>query len=217
MLIEIPDKLSFANPFIDQAVPILGLARTDANLLEVLQDFKDQLKADTKSGTALHYMLCSAVDEFKSIQNRGQLALMSQSNLHYLMHFHHDNLGGVKFFEHLNEFLKEPKQHALAIEFAYMLMVLGFEGQYRLKENGAREYKQLCLEIQNILNEVLPRKNRPTYLRKRHRYTWTWHSWLIAILIISSLCFYTIQNIRLYYLAKPTATMIHQVTTGDTP
>lgn len=43
-----------------------------------------------------------------------------------------DQHAGIKFFERLEELLRQPEQNAEAIEVYYLCMVFGFEGRYKI-------------------------------------------------------------------------------------
>ena len=185
-------------------MPILSEA-DQQGLLDKLSAFKAECKAyDEKLVQDLHYMLCCAVDEFRSVKQVG-----GEYHQSCLLHFHSDNLGGVKFFKRLEYWMAEPKRNPIALEFGYMLLVLGFEGHYRLMADGQRQRSELCSQLQLQLQQVYPRNH--WLLPKKRKSKLSWQVWVLITLFVLTIGLWTFANLELYKAAQPLETLIHQV------
>lgn len=73
------------------------------------------------------YCLCAIVDETILKTHWGMQSPWIQQSLLGL--FHHETQGGKRFFEVLEYTLQEPRKHLQLIEYLFLLLSLGFEGQ----------------------------------------------------------------------------------------
>lgn len=95
------------------------------------------------------YLLCTALDEviFQKIAQQGQ----SWSKYSLLSMFHEETWGGEKFFVLLERFLVKPYYHRDLLELMFFLLSLGFQGKYRLQEDG--EHK--LIRLRNYVYDAL--------------------------------------------------------------
>jgi type VI secretion system protein ImpK len=82
---------------------------------------------------AARYALCTLLDETASSTPWGSGIWAKQS---LLVMFHNEAWGGEKFFHLLAKLAENPKANQDLLEFMYMCLALGFEGRYRVEENG---------------------------------------------------------------------------------
>lgn len=102
------------------------------------------------------YAICATLDEI--IQNTawGKQAKWHENNL--LSHFQGEAWGGERFFIILEKLHEYPEKYIDLLEFIYLCLSSGFEGQFRVFENGK-------LQLQAIVDNLyhLIRKQRRHY------------------------------------------------------
>lgn len=90
--------------------------------------------------SAARYILCAVMDEFILNQQLGNettwKAEADWSQRSLISIFYHDAWGGEKFFEILENKLEEPKQNIEILELISLCLSMGFEGKYRILDNG---------------------------------------------------------------------------------
>lgn len=98
------------------------------------------------------YSLCSFLDE--TIQNTpwGSQSNWGQQSL--LIVFHKEAWGGERFFQLLEQLVKQPAQNLHLLEFCYVLLSFGFEGKYRLMNNGLNELERQRIELYQLIQRV---------------------------------------------------------------
>ncbi|MCW8932453.1 MAG: type IVB secretion system protein IcmH/DotU [Gammaproteobacteria bacterium] len=87
------------------------------------------------------YVICTTLDEIVASTPWGQESDWSQQSL--LSLFHGETWGGEKFYLLLERFLKEPVKNLDILELMYICISLGFQGKYRVIDNGHAEVEHL--------------------------------------------------------------------------
>ena len=59
------------------------------------------------------------------------------------MTFHNETWGGEKFFQLLAKLAQNPQQHGWLLELMYYCLALGFEGRFRIVDNGRTQLETL--------------------------------------------------------------------------
>src|SRR5436190_1176230 len=85
--------------------------------------------------------------------------ILSGSNL--LVTFHDETWGGEKFFQLLAKLAQNPQQHAHLLELMYYCLALGFEGRFRIVDNGRTQLETLKQRLLTILHQVRGEYERP--------------------------------------------------------
>lgn len=80
------------------------------------------------------YCLCTALDEAAALTPWGSSGVWSSNGL--LVTFHNETWGGEKFFQLLARLSQNPREHILLLEMINYCLLLGFEGRYRVLDNG---------------------------------------------------------------------------------
>jgi type IV/VI secretion system ImpK/VasF family protein len=80
------------------------------------------------------YVLCTTLDEVVLNTPWGRASEWSENSL--LITFHNETWGGEKFFELLDAILPDPRKHLHLLELMYLCLAFGFQGRYRLLDNG---------------------------------------------------------------------------------
>lgn len=104
------------------------------------------------------YCLCTVVDEAAAQTPWGSQGNWSAHSL--LVQFHNETWGGEKFYQLLARLAKDPKRHHDLIEFLYFCTALGFEGQFRVVENGVSQLETLRRRVASILDGVTGERDR---------------------------------------------------------
>lgn len=98
------------------------------------------------------YALCSFLDE--TIQNTPWGAQSNWGHQSLLIVFHKEAWGGERFFQILEQLVKQPSQNLHLLEFCYVLLSFGFEGKYRLMNSGLNELERHRLELYQLIQRV---------------------------------------------------------------
>ena len=204
------------NPYIQAALPVLALCFRDNKKPENFDQFLNLISAvklsfDSQNlnlNQQAHYLLCSAIDEFLSTSTDG-LFNMHLAKQSLLLYFHQDNLGGIKFFDLTHSLLENPKQNILVIEFAYLLLSLGFQGQYCIITDGEQELAHLIEKIKLVLQQERA-KPKPLNTPKQFKPS-LWRAYLLSFIFVASISLFMIFQFSLYQAAKPTAILIQQL------
>ena len=145
------------NRLIDAATPLLGLVirirrLADYQAVESLyQQVVDDIAAvdrelveqgyDRPVVVAYRYVLCAFIDEAVLGTDWGAHSVWSQHSL--VSRFHNETWGGEKVFSILARMEQEPTRYREMLAFIFLCLCLGFEGRYKVMENGRDEYEQI--------------------------------------------------------------------------
>ncbi|MFM2484446.1 type IVB secretion system protein IcmH/DotU [Celerinatantimonas yamalensis] len=153
------------NSMIDAATPLLGMAMRIRRLSHcdhveaIYSQAVDEVKAIevelTEAGyehaliLAYRYILCTFVDESVMITSWGADSIWAEHSL--LTRFHNETWGGEKVFTILSRLQSEPTRYKAILEFIYLCLSLGFQGRYRVMENGHQEYQKVSQHLYQML------------------------------------------------------------------
>ena len=145
------------NRLIDAATPLLGLVIRVRRLADfrsvehLYQRVVDDVSAidrelveqgyERPTVVAYRYVLCAFIDEAVLGTDWGAHSVWSQHSL--LSRFHNETWGGEKVFAILARMEKEPDRYRDMLSFIYLCLCLGFEGRYKVMDNGRDEYEQI--------------------------------------------------------------------------
>lgn len=136
------------NPLVAAANPLLNLVPhlrqahhpDPAGLRETLARAVQAFEAKAREVGVLNehvigarYALCTFLDETAANTPWGE-KLWAQRSL--LVQFHNEAWGGEKFFQLLGKLAEQPAAHRNLLELFYLILALGFEGRYRVVQNG---------------------------------------------------------------------------------
>ena len=108
---------------------------------------------------AARYALCTLLDETASSTPWGSGSGIWASHSLLVM-FHSETWGGEKFFQLLSKLAENPKANRDLLEFMYVCLTMGFEGRYRVIDNGKAHLDALRERLAQML-----RKERGEYER----------------------------------------------------
>lgn len=145
------DPSAYTNPLVRAAGPILlsaiqvkdTLTNPDPGgvrkrMSAEIRAFDSNAKAfgvSIPQTNAARYILSTFIDEVVMSTPWGAKSGWSARSL--LSEFHGETSGGAKVFTVIDRALAEPGNHGLLLELAYIVLSLGFEGQYRIRNAGA--------------------------------------------------------------------------------
>lgn len=166
--------LSGSNPLIAAANPLLNLVyqirtlvhnpepeRLREYLVQEVRDFEARAKLHGVSADevmAARYCLCTVLDETAAQTPWGGSGAWSKHSL--LVAFHNETWGGEKFFQLLAKLSQSAAQHAHLLEMMYYCICLGFEGRYKIVNNGRSQLESLRARLAEII-----RSNKKEYSR----------------------------------------------------
>ncbi len=138
------------NPLEAAAVPLLSLImrlkntpthpdpeRLRSKMIEEIKAFTNNARNQgihEKVVFRARYVLCTTLDEVVLNTPWGRASEWSETSL--LITFHNETWGGEKFFELLDAILPDPRKNLHLLELMYLCLAFGFQGRYRLLDNG---------------------------------------------------------------------------------
>ena len=162
-------KLGKVNPLENAASALLALISQLAyspshpnprqlkqQLVQELQTFKvtaEQAQYDAATIKYASYTLCTAIDEAIFNTPWGRQSGWGEQSL--LSTFHGDVSGGEQFFVNLKQLSQTPAKHLHLLELKYLCLSLGFQGRYRLIDNG----KEKLAQIREWLADLIRKQN----------------------------------------------------------
>lgn len=100
---------------------------------------------------AARYVLCTMIDEAAAETPWGGSGVWSQGSL--LAMFHNETWGGEKVFQLMARLAEKPDANRDLLELIYSALVLGFEGRYRVIDNGAAQLDAVRDKLAQILRQ----------------------------------------------------------------
>ncbi len=156
------------NPLVSCAIPVISILikLTESVLNNDINQLKYKLQDELKlfevnaSRAGLpndkilqaRYVLCTALDEMVVSTPWGQESDWSKQSL--LSIFHGETWGGEKFFLLLERLQKEPMKNLDILELMYIILSLGFQGKYRVIDNGRGEVENLREDLYRQLRSL---------------------------------------------------------------
>ncbi|WP_455205295.1 type IVB secretion system protein IcmH/DotU [Kaarinaea lacus] len=117
-------------------------------VIQEIQSFDNNARnrgASPEAVLAARYALCAAIDEAVLNTPWGSVSVWSGQSM--LSTFHQETGGGEKFFQILERVMMEPAKNIELLELYSVCLSLGFEGRYRIMENGRSQLESLRDEL----------------------------------------------------------------------
>jgi type VI secretion system protein ImpK len=124
-------------------------------LIQELSEFKQQAHSvlnDSKKVTQASYVMCTVLDDAAMNTPWGHQANWAQHNL--LATFHNEVIGGERFFALLKGLGKNPRDNIDLLELMYVCLSLGYEGTYRIAQNGQNTLSKVRTWLYEIIVSV---------------------------------------------------------------
>lgn len=99
---------------------------------------------------AARYALCTFLDETAANTPWGDKVWAQRS---LLVQFHNEAWGGEKFFQLLGKLAENPAQHRNLLELLYLILSLGFEGRFRVQQNGRAQLASVREKLAQMLSK----------------------------------------------------------------
>jgi len=157
------DWTSGMNPLVAAASPLLNLAPSlrqaqhpdPAGLRETLARAIQTFEQKTREAglpnehiIGARYALCTFLDETVANTPWGEKAWAQRS---LLVQFHNEAWGGEKAFQLLGKLAEQPNVHRNLLELFYLILALGFEGRYRVIQNGKAQLDAVRERLAQLL------------------------------------------------------------------
>ncbi len=156
------------NPLIAAANPLLNIVpqlratmqHTDPSglrdyLAQNIKGFEARARAAgiaSEKIIAARYALCTLLDETAASTPWGSgSGMWAQHSL--LVMFHSETWGGEKFFQLLAKLAENPKANRDLLELMYVCLTMGFEGRYRVIDNGKAHLDALRERLAQMLRK----------------------------------------------------------------
>ena len=166
----LPDDLPLPqglNPLLQLAAPLLSTASQlrampqhpnpaglRAALIESVKRFERQAQMrglPQEHVVAARYILCSFIDECASSTPWGGSGAWSSQSL--LVHFHNESWGGEKVFQLLGKLAENVSAQRPLLELLQVVLALGFEGRYRVLDNGKAQLDSVSERLSSLVRE----------------------------------------------------------------
>ncbi|MDC9612692.1 DotU family type VI secretion system protein [Xenorhabdus khoisanae] len=162
------------------------------------------------------YCLCTALDEAAALTPWGLRSVWSGSGL--LVTFHNETWGGEKFFQLLAKLSQNPKENIFLLELINFCLQLGFEGRYRVMDNGRTQLETVKQRLFQLIRSI--RGSYPAELSSNVQAitvpskSWRFSVpiWVSAALLSFLVCLlYISLNWRLGDILNPVLAKIYQI------
>jgi type VI secretion system protein ImpK len=100
---------------------------------------------------AARYVLCTMIDEAAADTPWGGSGVWAQNSL--LTMFHNEAWGGEKVFQLMARLAEKPEANRDLLELIYCALALGFEGRYRVIDNGRAQLEAVRDKLAQILRQ----------------------------------------------------------------
>ena len=155
------------NPLVAAAMPLLAAAprvRTTARhanpaglreaLAEGIRKFENQARAaglPNEQVIAARYILCTLLDESAASTPWGGSGIWSAQSL--LVQFHNETWGGEKVFQLMSKLAENVAANRNLLELLYVVLAFGFEGRYRVIDNGRAQLDSVRERLSQLLKQ----------------------------------------------------------------
>lgn len=173
---ELP-AYSSLNPLVQAAAPLLTAAPriramvrhpNPAALRTSLADSVKRFEAAARAQNlpenqivAARYVLCTLLDESASSTPWGGSGAWSSQSL--LVQFHNEAWGGEKVFQLLAKLAEKPDEHRNLLELIWTALSLGFEGRYKVLDNGRQQLDSVRERLAQMLRRPAERDLSPQW------------------------------------------------------
>ena len=159
------------NVMIEAAGPmllLLGRLRTSlmsanfANLMEqvadAIEDFEKKMRAEQvpqeKSDMA-KYAICATADDIVQHIPSDERHVWAQYSM--LSRFFGERVGGVRFYEKLDQAKMDPTTNYDVLELMYACLAIGFQGIHRTSQGGMANLQMIQRNLYELLRKVRPK------------------------------------------------------------
>lgn len=153
-LLAVANKLLLLVPQLRRTRQVPDPAALRASLAQGIRDFEataHQRGIPPERVMAARYVLCTMLDEAASDTPWGGSGVWSRNSL--LTSFHNEVFGGEKVFQLMARLAEKPDANRDLLELIYAAIALGFEGRYRVIDNGRAQLEAVRDKLAQILRQ----------------------------------------------------------------
>ncbi|MBU2408641.1 MAG: DotU family type VI secretion system protein, partial [Gammaproteobacteria bacterium] len=163
-------ELSLLNPLVSAAGKLLiligklrnmvqpsSVAALRASTAEAVNQFDAAARRNgvpNESVLAARYVMCTALDE--AVANTPWGVQGGWNNQSLLVQFHNETWGGEKVFQLLARLAQDVPTHRQLLELIYSVLALGFEGRYRVLDNGRAQLDSVRQRLAELIAKDRP-------------------------------------------------------------
>lgn len=167
------------NPLVSAAMPLLTTAPRIRHMVqhpnpaglkdalsEGIRKFEGQARADGLPNDqiiAARYVLCTLLDESAASTPWGGSGVWSAQSL--LVQFHNETWGGEKVFQLMSKLAENIPGNRNLLELLYVCLAFGFEGRYRVLDNGRAQLDSVRQRLAQLLRQGRPEPDKALSLR----------------------------------------------------
>jgi len=149
-----------AQPLLAAAVRLRATARhaNPAGLKDALADGIRKFEAQARNQSlpneqivAARYILCTFIDESAASTPWGGSGAWSAQSL--LVMFHNETWGGEKVFQLMSKLAENVAANRNLLELLYVVLAFGFEGRYRVIDNGRAQLDSVRTRLAQLLKQ----------------------------------------------------------------
>ena len=170
-LVALANPLLLLTPQLRATRQVADVAALRNQLAQGIRDFSARAASAGVAAErvmAARYVLCTMIDEAAADTPWGGSGLWAQHSL--LAMFHNEVFGGEKVFQLMARLAQQPDANRDLLELIYAALVLGFEGRYRVIDNGPAQLAAVRDRLAQILKQA--RGDHPAALAQH----WQGHS-----------------------------------------
>jgi len=151
-LLALANRLLLLVPQLRQTRQVADVAALRATLAQGIRSF---VSAAQERGIApervmaARYILCTMLDEAAADTPWGGTGAWARHSL--LAEFHNEAFGGEKVFQLMARLAEKPDANLDLLELIYAAMALGFEGRYRVVDNGRAQLEAVRARLAQII------------------------------------------------------------------
>lgn len=122
------------------------------SMLRAIADFEAgarRANASPEHVLIARYALCTMIDEAVANMPWGGTSAWARESL--LVTLHKETFGGEKFFQLLDKALEDPRRNLDLLELMYACLALGFEGRFRIADNGRAQLDALRDRLYGVI------------------------------------------------------------------
>jgi type VI secretion system protein ImpK len=153
-LVALANRLLLVVPQLRAARQVRDPVALRNDLAQAVRDFVGQAGSAgiaPERVMAARYVLCTMIDEAASDTPWGGSGVWARDSL--LTMFHNETWGGEKVFQLMARLAEKPGANRDLLELIYCALVLGFEGRYRVIDNGRAQLEAVRDKLAQILKQ----------------------------------------------------------------
>lgn len=153
-LVTLANKLLLAVPQLRATRHVDDPAALRNSLAQGIRDFAAQATTQgiaPERVMAARYVLCTMLDEAAADTPWGGSGVWARHSL--LAMFHNETWGGEKVFQLMARLAEKPEANRDLLELIYCALTLGFEGRYRVIDNGRAQLEAVRDKLAQIIKQ----------------------------------------------------------------